>query len=185
MAQYQSDYQNILQQYQQLKGKLPETITVSAHTALLRQGEAAQFLFFIQKGALRLWHNDGEKDITMQFFFENELVSAFESLYLGTESLYTIEAIEETVLYRINKKEIFELFDHTAALQKNIFDLICTRFIDYQHYFLSRIKDSPADRYRELIAQDPRIIARVPQHFIASYLGITAVSLSRIKNRPS
>lgn len=57
------------------------------------------------------------------------------------------------------------------------------RLVFYQNLFLSRIKDSPQKRYQELIKKHPKIIERVPQHYIASYLGITPVSLSRIRNR--
>lgn len=57
------------------------------------------------------------------------------------------------------------------------------RFRVYQQLFLSRIKDTPQQRYEELLKKYPNIIQRVPQHYIASYLGITPVSLSRIRNR--
>lgn len=57
------------------------------------------------------------------------------------------------------------------------------RFSFYQHLFLSRIKNTPQQRYEELLKEYPNIIQRVPQHYIASYLGITPVSLSRIRNR--
>lgn len=60
---------------------------------------------------------------------------------------------------------------------------IIERFSFYQHLFLSRIKNTPQQRYEELLKEYPNIIQRVPQHYIASYLGITPVSLSRIRNR--
>jgi CRP-like cAMP-binding protein len=57
------------------------------------------------------------------------------------------------------------------------------RFKNYSQLFLSQIKDTPRERYEELIINHPEIIKRVPQHYIASYLGITPISLSRIRNR--
>jgi hypothetical protein len=57
------------------------------------------------------------------------------------------------------------------------------RFRNYSNLFLSRIKDTPRERYEDLILNHPEIIKRVPQHYIASYLGITPTSLSRIRNR--
>lgn len=156
---------------------------VPALTTLLYQGDISHSLYFIKQGSLRLWHNNGERDITMQFFFENQMVSAFESIYLETESLYSIESIEDTTIYKLDRDNLLKLMNNSEELQHDILNFICARFISYQHYFLSRIKDSPAERYHDLVANEPRIIARVPQHYIASYLGITAVSLSRIKNR--
>jgi CRP-like cAMP-binding protein len=60
---------------------------------------------------------------------------------------------------------------------------ISHRFIDYTKYFLDRIEKAPEDRYRSLAAREPELVSRVPQHELASYLGITPVSLSRIKRR--
>jgi len=61
--------------------------------------------------------------------------------------------------------------------------LVFQRFSIYSHLFLSRIKDTPQERYEDLLQNNPEIIKRVPQHYIASYLGITSVSLSRIRKR--
>ena len=60
---------------------------------------------------------------------------------------------------------------------------IFQRFSNYARLFLSRIKDTPQERYEDLVKNQPNIIKRIPQHYIASYLGITPVSLSRIRNR--
>lgn len=174
---------NFLKKYHDLLADQLVAEKIPAATTILEQGDVAHNLYFIDQGCLRLWHNDGEKDITMQFFFAGQMVSAFESLYLTTASLYSIETLETTTLYKLDRKALLGLMHRSEALQQDALNYICTRFINYQHYFLSRIKDSPAARYRELVANEPRIVARVPQHYIASYLGITAVSLSRIKNR--
>ena len=70
-----------------------------------------------------------------------------------------------------------------GELQKELAEFALSRMIDYSHLFLSRIKDTPQERYENLVAEHPEIISRIPQHFIASYLGITPVSLSRIRSR--
>jgi len=57
------------------------------------------------------------------------------------------------------------------------------RLLKYQKLFISRIKDTPEERYHQLFEESPEIIRRIPQHYIASYLGITSVSLSRIRSR--
>ncbi len=68
-------------------------------------------------------------------------------------------------------------------MQKFMNELLLRRFMHYAKLFFSRIKDKPAERYEDLIKNHPNILRRVPQHYIASYLGITPVSLSRIRNR--
>ncbi|GAA4178282.1 hypothetical protein [Sphingobacterium ginsenosidimutans] len=70
-----------------------------------------------------------------------------------------------------------------TTLKKEIEDLTLDRLLFYQKLFLLRIKDKPQKRYEELLKQRPEVLQRIPQHYIASYLGITPVSLSRIRNR--
>lgn len=73
-------------------------------------------------------------------------------------------------------KEISEIRDQ-------LFDMLFQRTFDYMKHFFSFIKDSPAQRYLNLIEEKPQIIQRVPQHYIASYLGVSTVHLSRIKSK--
>jgi len=162
--------------------QLFERMEITAKTVLLHEGQVAKKLFMVEKGCLRSWFNNNGKDVTFQFFFEGQTVSSIESFMTGNASLFTIESIEPCVVYSISKHD-FETMK-TLPLVKQYFDeLIFQRLIFYQRLFLSRIIDNPEKRYKELLAHHPEIIQRVPQHYIASYLGITSVSLSRIRNR--
>jgi len=156
---------------------------IAAKTELLQEGQISKTIFFIEKGCLRSWFNNNGKDVTFQFFFEGQGVSSIESFLTTQPSMFTIESIEPSVIHSISKND-FETILKTSPAFKQYFDeFIFQRLIFYQHLFLSRIKDNPEKRYKELLAQFPEIIQRIPQHYIASYLGITSVSLSRIRNR--
>lgn len=154
-----------------------------ARTVLLGAGEVAQRLYIIKQGCIRLWFNHDGKDVTLQFFFEGQPVASIESFMRETPSLFSIETIEPTVVWECDKAEILRLADDSAELKDEFCKFIADRLINYTHLFLSRIKDSPQTRYARLLEEHPEIIKRIPQHYIASYLGITAVSLSRIRNR--
>ncbi len=158
---------------------LPERKTV------LFEGDVSNKIYFIKKGCLRLCFNKDGKDITLQFFFENQLVCSFESFYLDEPSLFSIETVEASTLMLVDKKDFLNLIDQDLSLNNYFTELLAKRFINYNKLFLSRIKDTPEERYSILLEENPEIIKRVPQHYIASYLGITSVSLSRIKKRLS
>ena len=158
-------------------------IAAPARTALLKEGEVARKMVFIEKGCIRMWFNNHGRDVTMQFFFEGQAVSSSESFYTGQPSLFTMEAIEPCVVHTISKDKYMELINGSPALKAEMEALTYKRWFHYQRLFLSRIKDNPQQRYVQLQAESPEVIARVPQHYIASYLGITPVSLSRIKNK--
>ncbi len=156
---------------------------IPAKTILLNEGEIAHQLFFIKKGCLRLWFNNDGKDITFQFFFEKQAVSSIESFLSGQPSQFTLESIEPTTVVVISKDGFNTLFNLYPELKEGLQKITFLRMGNYAKLFLSRIKDNPQKRYNELLKNSPEIIRRVPQHYIASYLGITPISLSRIRNK--
>lgn len=160
-----------------------EVLSIPSKTMLLEEGKIADKLYFIRKGCLRLFFYNEGKYITFQFFFEGDFVASFDSLYKGTPSLFSLESIEPSEVMFIKKEDFYNEIENNSSLRKVYEEKIIERFSFYQHLFLSRIKNTPQQRYEELLKEYPNIIQRVPQHYIASYLGITPVSLSRIRNR--
>lgn len=160
-----------------------DNLSVAPKTRLLEEGKIADRLYLIKKGCLRLFFCNEGKDITFQFFFEGDFVASFDSLYKRQPSLFSLESIEPTEGLAVKREDFFSLVEQHPALRIMYEEKLIDRFRAYQQLFLSRIKNTPQQRYEELLKEHPHIIQRVPQHYIASYLGITPVSLSRIRNR--
>ncbi|SHF44183.1 Crp/Fnr family transcriptional regulator [Pedobacter caeni] len=163
-----------------------QRIEVPARTVLLAEGDISKKIFLIEKGCLRVWFNNNGRDTTFQFFFENEGLSSLESFRKSTPGMFTIETIEPCMLRVLQKKDFDEMMkevNQDAAVLKEMTDLMLERQLHYMKEFLSFIRDTPQQRYLNLLKQKPQLIQRVPQHYIASYLGITPVHLSRIKNK--
>ncbi len=161
-------------------------IEAPAKTVLLKEGETSKKMYLIEKGCIRAWFNNNGKDITTQFFFEKNTVSSIESFRKNIPSPITLETIEPSILYWIAKNDlnkILEEIKEIPRLRDLFIDKIFDRTLDYIKYFISSIKDSPQERYQNLIKERPEIVKRVPQHYIASYLGISTVHLSRVKNK--
>jgi len=156
---------------------------ISSKTILLQEGEISKNIYLIKRGCLREWFNKDGKDITFQFFFEGQAVASIDSFMNNKTSLFTIETIEPSVLISINKSDFEDLLTTYPELRLGFQNLIFQRLGNYSQLFLSRIKDTPEERYKDLIHNHPEIIKRIPQHYIASFLGITPISLSRIRNR--
>jgi CRP-like cAMP-binding protein len=159
-----------------------EEITIPSKTVLLNEGEISQKIFFVKHGALRLWANNNGEDVTFRFCFENEAASSF----FGNEpSMFTIESIETSVIMVVKTKDFMMILDEIPEYKDVFIKLMLKRLNDYGKLFLLRITKKPEERYLDLMKNNPEILLRVPQHYIATYLGITAVSLSRIRNRVS
>ncbi|HEY0177373.1 MAG TPA: Crp/Fnr family transcriptional regulator [Pedobacter sp.] len=158
-------------------------LTVPAKTTLLQEGAVSKKIYLVEKGCLRIWFNKDGKDITLQFFFENEAVSSMESFIGNEPGMYNIETLEESRLMVLQKKDFDRLMLSNAGFKDWFYQMILRRFIYYSKHLLSYIKNNPRERYEELLLHNPQLLQRIPQHYIASYLGITSVSLSRIRNR--
>jgi CRP-like cAMP-binding protein len=136
---------------------------VPARTVLLKEGEISKTMYFIEQGCLRTWVNSEGKDITTQFFFEGATLSSIESFRTHKPSLYSIETIEPCILQTLSQGDFQKIIDNDEELKKQFQEHLFKRLFQTQQLFFA--------------------YQRIPQHYIASYLGITAVSLSRIRNR--
>lgn len=160
-----------------------ETKCFPAKTVLLSEGSVASKLYIVRSGCIRQWHNANGKDITCQFFFEGSPVASIDSLIHATPSEYTLETVLKSEVCIIEQTEINRwLTTHNEHTEK-ILHFIIERMLSYSRLFLSRIKETPQERYEALVKEHPEIITQIPQHYIATYLGISPVSLSRIRGR--
>lgn len=173
---------NIAVQFQKLLG-VGRISSYKKRTTLLHEGDICHRVFIIEKGCVRSWFNNDGDDVTFQFFFEGDIVTSFESLKNDLPALYNIETITDARLRSIEKHELFELINNDLEINNSVNNFITQRLYHYQMLFLSRIKNNPKQRYEELLNTRPDIFERVPHHHIATYLGITPVSLSRIRSK--
>lgn len=132
-----------------------------------------------------MWINHNGNEITTQFFFEGKAIASMESLLSGQPSDFTLESIEPSTLYVMHKEQFLQLIKEDQNFKDWFNSLLLDRFFYYSKHLLSYLKNKPQERYNELLKKHPEILLRIPQHYIASYLGITSVSLSRIRNRKS
>ena len=148
----------------------------------LQEGEVSKYSAFIVKGAMRQYSVD-EKGVehTVGLFIENSWARDRESLMTGTPSIYFIDAWEETDVL------LLSISDLNVSMSIPAFAEMRTKLNDTHHFILQkRLHASislPAEqRYRDLVESSPELLQRFPQHIIASYLGITKETLSRIRN---
>jgi CRP-like cAMP-binding protein len=160
------------------------TLSKKEHFAI--EGKVCDYMAFITRGAVRYYHIKDGQEITGYFSFENELMSAYKSFVKRTASTNYIQALEETELVLISYNNLQQMLNHPLlALKMERFGrLIAEYYICcYEDRVTAFITQSPEERYTALEKTGRDIFQRVPQHFIANFLGITPVSLSRIRKR--
>ena len=142
-------------------------------------------VYFIRKGLVRSFYtNDKVEEITFQLYAENQLVSNAHCILFDEPSKFTYQAVERTKVYTFN----FDTFTNTIGKDP--------RFIDFNRGMMGKrvirsafqrvegfVLLSPEERYQKYVKDFPSIVRRAPDKYIANVLGITAVSLSRIRGR--
>jgi CRP-like cAMP-binding protein len=156
-------------------------VTLKKKEFLLQKGGTASSLYFITKGSLRFYSLVDEVELTLNFYTENSWVTDLESFMTQQPSGNFLEACEETIIGGISLQDIHRLMDiHPDFRMLNF--LIANLTVPTAH--LAALKTSnPDERYRDLLNRYPDWINRFPQHQIASYLGMTPETLSRVRSR--
>lgn len=152
-------------------------------TNLLRQGTTATEMYLVKTGCVRSWFNKDGTAITLQFFFEGETVTALESFLHDTPSEIFLEAIEDTEVGVISRESFLDKLHSDPDTRDWFHQEAIRKLLVHTRRLLSLLQLKPYERYQQLLAGDSRILQRIPQQYIASYLGITPVSLSRIRHR--
>lgn len=143
-------------------------------------------IYFINKGLIRVLITDNEgTEHTIHFALENQFIADYSNFILKQPSMYCLQAVEETEVVVLPRSAIEWGYKHLTEGQK-MGRLIAEFYFIYQD---DRIKNlyarTPKQRYDSITEVFPNIHNRVPQHMIASYLGITPVHLSRLKKAES
>lgn len=151
---------------------------------LLQEGDVCKFVAFIEKGALRSYTVDekGTEHI-IQFALEGWLISDLYSFLTGEPSTHTIDAIEDCELVLISKNTHELLLGSFPKYETWVRLQITNAYIALQRRLTSIISLSIEERYQYFSGLYPDILQRVPQHMIASYMGLTPETLSRVRRR--
>jgi CRP-like cAMP-binding protein len=150
---------------------------------LTSEGQVANELYFIKKGLLRLYYNNDGDLITGYIFKEHLFAGSYESFLQSSPSIQYLETLENAELLVLTKEKLEVLYQAIPKVNILTRKIAEQRFINAQQILSSFILDRPEVRYQKFAEQNGDLLLRVPHHIIASFLGITPVSLSRIRKR--
>lgn len=153
------------------------------NTMVLNQGEVCRSVFLISCGVARMFYYHNGNDITNRFFFDNEVIADMQSIYSKKPSLFQIQLLEDCQLIEIKYRELEKLYTRYHEIESIGRLLAIECFLEESEYSRLFQMFSSKHRYIQLLEKYPDIINRVSLGYIASYIGVTQVQLSRIRSQ--
>ena len=146
-------------------------------------GDVVAGVWLVERGLVGAFEYPGDRPIYQRFYREGEFVSDVASLRSGEPSLLTFVALEETAADYIRKDDLLGLYDEDAAFQAFGREVLAELLVDRGAQMRRLTLMTPRERYASVLAEDPGLVQRVPLQYLASYLGMTRETLSRVRGR--
>lgn len=161
---------------------LGKALRLDKATVVVKEGQYADKCYYIIKGCARAYYLKEGKDITDWFAFENDFISSINSFFLGVPSPHFIEVLEDTQVLEIARDKIQYLRDKYHDFERLGSAIVTKTMLQLQQRVVSMQFETAQQKYDNLTALNPQIAQRIPVMHMASYLGITVETLSRIRN---
>ncbi len=161
-----------------------ESQMLKKKTFLVKEGDICQYEAFVTKGCFRIFYiNEKGAEINLSFAFEDWWLTDIDSFTNQIPALLSIEAMEDCTVFLISKKNKDLLYQALPKTEKLFRVMTQKTLIALQRRMIDNLSKTADDRYLELIQKYPKLEQRLAQHHIASYLGISAEFLSKIRRK--
>lgn len=145
-------------------------------------GEVEGYINFVGKGLVRKYYKSLDDEIIIRIVHENQIIHSMESFYNRTPSVFTIDAIEPTVLVSINYYNLEKIFSSNALMERLGRLIVTEMLVRNERWQMNLQKLSPRERFLEFVQNNSELMQRVPQKYLASLLNIQPETFSRFKH---
>ncbi len=162
--------------------KCSKLLCLEKETTLVKEGQFADKTYFIVSGCARAYYLKDGKDITDWFAFEHDFICSINSFFQNIPSPHFIEVLEPSVLLEISRDNMVSLSDKHLSFDRLGKEVITKTMLQLQQRIVSIQFETAQQKYENLLKTEPNITQRVALTHIASFLGISLETLSRIRN---
>jgi CRP-like cAMP-binding protein len=160
---------------------LIQTHSIPKNQDIQQIGQTCKTLYFLKSGMARIYYFHAGNDVTEGFYGPFCLIARAESLFAGLPSKKAIQVLEDAEVWSISTKDLFALYDSHRDIERLFVRLFELAYVQTIQRIENLQFHTAEERYQLLVKDQPEVLRRAPLKFIASYLGITQVSLSRIR----
>lgn len=160
--------------------------SIQANEIIIDEGSSLNNIFYIYKGLMRSYHiNERGDEITVALYAENQIVASPNNILFDKPARFYFQTLEDSNVLTMNYDVLQEIVEGDPKLEQNRKYILQKIIGELSQRVESFVLHSPEERYIRYVRENPEIINRVPDKYIANVLGITPVSLSRIRKRIS
>jgi len=169
------------EEFKTLASKL-HLVSFDKKTKLVDIGEVATNIYFVLKGITRRYFYRGKQELITHLIKEGGMMGSVISFLTGEPSRYVLQTIEPVTAYAISKKDLEELFELDKKWEKFGRKIITAFFLQIEYHNINMIRYSTKERFINFMKENPDLVLRVPQKYLASYLEIQPETFSRLKH---
>jgi CRP-like cAMP-binding protein len=159
-----------------------EKTTVAKYGCLLEEGQPCTTIFLVASGVLRNYYNNNGLDVNLSFTLENQFTTSFEAYINHEPSKIFIQALEKSSVWIINTRALRKQYGSITNISAFVRRLAIRMLMVTEEHHNMMMMNAPADRYQYLLDKKPELLQKIPLTHLASYIGITRETLSRIRS---
>lgn len=160
---------------------ITEEIHVAKNEIIIGGAKISPYIYFLKEGCCRIYYNKDEKEVVLGFAFPGEVILSLNSYIHRGAGYETVDCLEECRLYRIHVDKLQELYSNSLAIANWGRRLAELETIKIEQRLIQTLFKTASEKYDDLLKQHPLLLQKVKLGYIASYLGVSQVTLSRIR----
>ncbi len=158
-------------------------IEIEKNNFIIKEQSICRHLYFLEAGCVRGYYKADGKEVTHWFGFENDFVTSFHSFITNQPAVENIQAVEDSLLWAITADDLKKLFNQFHEIERIVRLSYEKYYIRLEERYVNAQFKTASELYEDLIQSSPHILQRMPLGFVASYLGISQETLSRIRGK--
>lgn len=158
-----------------------EEVVFNKHYNIIETGKNSHYLYFLKAGSCRIFYYKEDREVILDFAFPGDGLISLNSYVHGKPGYETIQSLEPVTAYRINSAQLQSLFSNTLGIANWGRKLAEVETLKIEYRLMSKLFKTASESYQDLLDRAPALVNQIKLGFIASYLGISQVTLSRIR----
>lgn len=160
---------------------LAEIIELPKQTVFIDQNKTNKYIYFLEKGICRIYYPKQEKEVILDFCFPGSIILPLNSYVHGTPTYEIVDSITPCSLYRISIEKLHQLYENSLPIANWGRKLAEIETLKIEERLMQSLFKSAAERYQDLMHKEPTLLHHIKLGYIATYLGVSQVTLSRIR----